>query len=166
MRFPVHIMTDTIRNSVRNGIRGNKRFPFVLMLEPLYTCNLACIGCAIERHTGKLQGPPARSRSASRRSTTAGRRSCRSAAASRRSIPSCRSWSTGSSSASATSTSAPTGCCSTRRCSATIPPHKRLTINVHLDGMRETHDHVCAREGVFDKAHRDDPRGASSSATT
>ena len=25
-------------------------------------------------------------------------------------------------------------------------------INVHLDGMRETHDYVCAREGVFDKA--------------
>ena len=25
-------------------------------------------------------------------------------------------------------------------------------INVHLDGMRETHDKVCDREGVFDKA--------------
>ena len=25
------------------------------MLEPLYTCNLACLGCAIERHTGKLR---------------------------------------------------------------------------------------------------------------
>ena len=33
-----------------------------------------------------------------------------------------------------------------------IAPHKRLTINVHLDGMRETHDYVCAREGVFDEA--------------
>src|SRR4029079_16711724 len=33
-----------------------------------------------------------------------------------------------------------------------IPPRRRLTINVHLDGMRETHDRVCAREGVFDKA--------------
>jgi len=49
MRFPAHIMTDTIQNSVRNAIRGNKRYPFVLMLEPLYTCNLACIGCAVER---------------------------------------------------------------------------------------------------------------------
>ena len=47
MRFPAHIMTDTIQNSVRNVLRGNKRYPFVLMLEPLYTCNLACIGCAI-----------------------------------------------------------------------------------------------------------------------
>ena len=33
-----------------------------------------------------------------------------------------------------------------------IQPHKRMTINVHLDGMRETHDFVCARKGVFDKA--------------
>lgn len=33
-----------------------------------------------------------------------------------------------------------------------ISPHKRLTVNVHLDGMRETHDYVCAKEGVFDKA--------------
>jgi len=33
-----------------------------------------------------------------------------------------------------------------------IPPDRRLMINVHLDGMRETHDAVCAREGVFDKA--------------
>ena len=31
-------------------------------------------------------------------------------------------------------------------------PHKRLSINVHLDGLRETHDFVCAREGVFDQA--------------
>ena len=55
MRFPVHMMTDNIQHQVKNAIRGNKRYPFVLMLEPLYTCNLACIGCAIERHTGKLK---------------------------------------------------------------------------------------------------------------
>src|SRR5262249_18993557 len=33
-----------------------------------------------------------------------------------------------------------------------IPPHKRLSINVHLDGMRATHDYVTDRRGVFDKA--------------
>ena len=31
-------------------------------------------------------------------------------------------------------------------------PHKRLSINVHLDGMRDTHDFVCDKPGVFDKA--------------
>jgi len=54
MRFPLHITTDMISYQIRKGVQGQKRYPFVLMLEPLYTCNLACIGCSIERHTGKL----------------------------------------------------------------------------------------------------------------
>ncbi len=33
-------------------LRGNKRYPLVLMLEPLFRCNLACAGC------GKIQYPP------------------------------------------------------------------------------------------------------------
>ena len=32
-------------------LRGERRFPLVLMLEPLYRCNLACAGC------GKIQHP-------------------------------------------------------------------------------------------------------------
>jgi hopanoid biosynthesis associated radical SAM protein HpnH len=32
-------------------IKGNKRYPLVLMLEPLFRCNLACAGC------GKIQYP-------------------------------------------------------------------------------------------------------------
>lgn len=28
-----------------NNLRGNKKFPFVLMLEPLFKCNLSCSGC-------------------------------------------------------------------------------------------------------------------------
>src|SRR5213079_16749 len=33
-----------------------------------------------------------------------------------------------------------------------IPQHKQLFINVHLDGLRDTHDLVCDRKGVYDKA--------------
>ena len=33
-------------------LRGVKRYPLVLMLEPLFRCNLACAGC------GKIQYPP------------------------------------------------------------------------------------------------------------
>ena len=55
MKFPLHITLDNMRHQVKNGLRGNRRYPFVLMLEPLYTCNLACMGCSIERHTGKLK---------------------------------------------------------------------------------------------------------------
>ena len=35
-----------------------------------------------------------------------------------------------------------------------IAPHKRLTINVHLDGMRETHDYVCARRASSTRRSR------------
>src|ERR1700755_3022859 len=54
MRFPLHITTDMVGYQVKQSLRGRDRYPFVLMLEPLYTCNLACIGCSTERHTGKL----------------------------------------------------------------------------------------------------------------
>ena len=33
-----------------------------------------------------------------------------------------------------------------------IPPSDHLFLMIHLDGMRKTHDYVCNREGVFDKA--------------
>src|SRR3979490_2937844 len=36
---------------LKQKVRGRKRYPFVLMLEPLFRCNLACAGC------GKIQYP-------------------------------------------------------------------------------------------------------------
>ncbi len=36
---------------MKQKFKGNKRFPLVLMLEPLFRCNLACTGC------GKIQHP-------------------------------------------------------------------------------------------------------------
>jgi len=43
-----------LKHQLKHALKGSRRYPFVLMLEPLYTCNLACLGCAVERHTGKL----------------------------------------------------------------------------------------------------------------
>ena len=36
---------------MKQRLKGNKRYPLVLMLEPLYRCNLACSGC------GKIDYP-------------------------------------------------------------------------------------------------------------
>ena len=36
---------------LRQRLGGNRRFPLVLMLEPLFRCNLACAGC------GKIDYP-------------------------------------------------------------------------------------------------------------
>ena len=36
---------------ITQKLKGRKRYPLVLMLEPLFRCNLACAGC------GKIQYP-------------------------------------------------------------------------------------------------------------
>ena len=55
MRFPLDFVMNNAKHMIGQRSKGRKRYPTVLMLEPLYTCNLACIGCSTERHTGKLK---------------------------------------------------------------------------------------------------------------
>ena len=52
MSVPVSQMWTVASYVVRQKLAGRKRYPFVLMLEPLFRCNLACAGC------GKIQYPP------------------------------------------------------------------------------------------------------------
>ena len=151
MRHPLHMTTDMIRHSVGNAMKGNRRFPFVLMLEPLYTCNLACLGCAKERHTGKLKDrlPVEACLQAVEESGAPTVSICGGEPTIYPELPELIA-----------------GIIERRRhiylCTnallldekvfGIIPPHKRLTINVHLDGLEETHDYVCAKDGVYDKA--------------
>jgi hopanoid biosynthesis associated radical SAM protein HpnH len=151
MRFPIHITTDMVTHQVRQALQGNRRYPFVLMLEPLYTCNLACLGCATERHTGKLADrlPLERCLEAVDQSGAPAVSICGGEPTVYPELPQLVA-----------------GIIERRRhiylCTnallldekvfGVIPPQKRLTINVHLDGMRKTHDRVCARNGVFDQA--------------
>jgi hopanoid biosynthesis associated radical SAM protein HpnH len=48
---PVSQMWTVATYVLRQKIKGRKRYPLVLMLEPLFRCNLACAGC------GKIQYP-------------------------------------------------------------------------------------------------------------
>ena len=151
MRFPLHITVDTLAHQARQAFLGNRRYPYVLMLEPLYACNLACLGCTPERHTGKIAdrltleqclkavdecgapgvslcgGEPTLYPELKDLVTEVIRR--------RRHICLCTN-----------------ALLLDEKVFGVIPPHKRLTLNIHLDGMRRTHDRVCAREGVFEKA--------------
>src|SRR5919199_2032462 len=45
MRFPLSLATSMAGHIARNKLAGRKRFPLVLMLEPLHACNLTCTGC-------------------------------------------------------------------------------------------------------------------------
>jgi hopanoid biosynthesis associated radical SAM protein HpnH len=51
MPVPISQMLAVARHVLRHKLRGDARYPLVLMLEPLYRCNLACAGC------GKIQYP-------------------------------------------------------------------------------------------------------------
>lgn len=51
MGVPVSQMWTVARYVISQRLRGRKRYPLVLMLEPLFRCNLACAGC------GKIQHP-------------------------------------------------------------------------------------------------------------
>ncbi|MFH1874586.1 MAG: adenosyl-hopene transferase HpnH [Pseudomonadota bacterium] len=45
MRFPLRQTISIARYVSAQKKKGNKRFPLVLMLEPLHACNLTCSGC-------------------------------------------------------------------------------------------------------------------------
>ncbi len=150
MRFPLHITTDMIKWQFTNWWRGNRRYPLVLMLEPLHTCNLACIGCSPERYNGDLKDrlPLADCLQAVDEAGAPVVSICggeptvypelpelvEGIIARKRHIYLC------------------TNGILLERFYARSQPHKRLSINVHLDGMRETHDRVVNRPGVFDQA--------------
>jgi hopanoid biosynthesis associated radical SAM protein HpnH len=51
MPVPAAQMFTVASYLVRQKLAGRRRYPLVLMLEPLYRCNLACAGC------GKIQYP-------------------------------------------------------------------------------------------------------------
>ena len=53
MGVPASQMWAVVRYVMERRLRGVKRYPLVLMLEPLFRCNLACAGC------GKIQHPQA-----------------------------------------------------------------------------------------------------------
>jgi hopanoid biosynthesis associated radical SAM protein HpnH len=151
MRFRTHITTDMIRHQVRQAMAGNRRYPLVLMLEPLYTCNLACIGCAVERHTGKLKDrlPVSKCLQAADDSGAPAVSICGGEPTVYPELPQLIAGIIARKRHIYLCTNA---LLLDTKVFGVIPPHKRLTINVHLDGMRDTHDMVCARTGVFDQA--------------
>ena len=51
MPVPISQMWTVASYVVKQKLAGRKRYPLVLMLEPLFRCNLACAGC------GKIQYP-------------------------------------------------------------------------------------------------------------
>jgi hopanoid biosynthesis associated radical SAM protein HpnH len=45
MRYPLVLVTELAQYIARKKMAGEKHFPLVMMLEPLHACNLTCTGC-------------------------------------------------------------------------------------------------------------------------
>lgn len=153
MSVPLSQMWTVARHVVSNRLRGNKRYPLVVMLEPLFACNLSCAGC------GKIQYP---AHVLKRRLTPA---QCFAAVEE----------------AGAPIVSIPGGepllhpeidqivaglverkkyvymCTNALLLEEKLDlfrPSKYLSFSVHMDGPREEHDHSVCRFGTYDKAAR------------
>ena len=56
MRFPLAMAAGMATYIIRKKLSGQKRFPLVLMLEPLHACNLTCTGCGrIREYAGTVK---------------------------------------------------------------------------------------------------------------
>jgi len=155
MSVPVSQMWTVATYVFGQKLRGRKRYPLVLMLEPLFRCNLACAGC------GKIQYPA----HILKKHLTV--EQCLGA------VDEC----------GAPMVSIPGGeplmypeigrlveALVARRkyvylCTNAVllekklheglfRPSKYLTFSIHMDGLREEHDEAVCREGVFDEAVR------------
>ncbi|WP_316978718.1 adenosyl-hopene transferase HpnH [Shumkonia mesophila] len=136
---------------LRQKLRGNARYPLVLMLEPLFRCNLACAGC------GKIDYPdPILNRRMSVQDCLDAAEECGAPIVS---IPG------GEPLLHKEIVEIVNGLVARKKfvylCTNALLMEKRLdrftpspylTFSVHLDGDREHHDRAVSQEGVFDRA--------------
>lgn len=151
MRFPFSLTSSMTSYMLRKRLAGEKRFPLVLMLEPLHACNLACAGCGrIREYADTLRarlsvdqclaaveecGAPIVSICGGEPLIYRGiEELVGKILAQRLHIYLCTN-----------------GVLLEDRLHG-FPPSDRLMINVHLDGMEATHDAAAGREGVFSAA--------------
>ncbi len=138
---------------LRKKLAGEKRFPLVLMLEPLHACNLCCAGCGrvreyadtVKQHLTVEQCLAAVGECGAPITSVCGGEPLiypeietllERLVAQRQHVYLCTN-----------------GLLLAKKL-AGFRPSSRLFINVHLDGMEATHDRMVEREGVFAAAVR------------
>ncbi len=150
MRFPMSLHSSITSFFIKNALAGRKRFPLVLMLEPTHRCNLACAGCDRIRLHNEAQSTDLtidQSISAAREcgapvvTVTGGepllypelKPLVRELIRLKKHVYLC------------------TNGLLTESFIEEFEPHKRLTLNFHLDGLGETHDRITNKPGTFKK---------------
>ena len=151
MRFPLSLTTDLTKYIVKKKLAGEKKFPLVMMLEPLHACNLTCTGCGrIREYESTIRevvpveeclkaadecgapmvsicgGEPLIYKEIGRLTDELLKR--------KKHVILC------------------TNGMYIRKRIDDFKPTERFTFNVHLDGMKKSHDLAVERDGVFDAA--------------
>src|ERR1700760_3002686 len=151
MAIPLLQMYRVAKYLAGRKLRGDKRYPLVLMLEPLFQCNLACSGC------GKIDYP--KEILQKRVSVDDALRAVDECGAPMVSIPG------GEPLIHKEMPQIVAGIVARKKfvylCTNAIllakhiddyKPSPYLTFSIHLDGSRERHDESVCQEGVFEKA--------------
>jgi len=151
MAIPLLQMYKVARYIAGRKLRGDKRYPLVLMLEPLFQCNLACSGC------GKIDYP--KEILQKRVGVEDALRAVDECGAPIVSIPG------GEPLIHKEMPQIVAGIVARRKfvylCTNAIllskhiheyQPSTYLTFSIHLDGNKERHDESVCQEGVFEKA--------------
>ena len=151
MRFPFSLTRSMTSYLLRKRLAGEKKFPLVLMLEPLHACNLSCTGCGrIREYADTMHSR------LSIEQCLAAAEECgapivsvcggepliypdievlvESLVSRRKHVYLCTN-----------------GVLLAKNIHG-LRPSSRLLINVHLDGMEATHDRLVERPGVFEEA--------------
>jgi hopanoid biosynthesis associated radical SAM protein HpnH len=148
MRFPWRLNYDLTRYIMRNKIQKIDKFPLVLMLEPTHLCNLACSGCGrIREYADTIQ-------------------EMMSLEECLKSVDECPA-------PVVTITGGEpflyphiyalvdevlqrgkhiyfcTNALLLEKALDILKPHPNFTLNIHLDGLEETHDRILERKGTF-----------------
>ena len=135
----------------KQNLKGTKRYPLVLMLEPLFRCNLACVGCGKIQYPGDILKKNMSPADAFRAIEECGAPVVSIAGgeplmhpeidvivkgmiARKKYVVLC------------------TNAILLEKHVDKFKPSPYLTFNVHLDGLREKHDHAVDRKGIFDVA--------------
>ncbi len=153
MAVPLSQMFTVVRYVVSQKLKRVQRYPLVLMLEPIFRCNLACAGC------GKIQYPDhILDRRLTPEQCWAASEECGAPIVS---IPG------GEPLIHPEMSDIVRGLVRRKKyvylCTNAIllerkideyEPSKYLTFSIHMDGLRDEHDLAVCRDGVFDVAMR------------
>ena len=151
MPVPVSQMAKVAGHVLKHKLRGNKRYPLVLMLEPLFRCNLACAGC------GKIQHPkPVLKDQLTPEQCWAAAEECGAPMVALPGGEPLLHPRIGEVVKGLTDRGKYVYLCTNaillEQKLDLFEPTKYLSFSVHIDGLQEEHDEAVCRDGVFEKA--------------